>query len=106
MPWQYPISAEVSQVDWDSDKGHSGNFHHNTSIPIFTPGATVGIYTVLTILQLMKSQLGLEAMLEYTSRYLTIIEKHNPKVKMAVTKALTLVSVEAIYRDAMRDDKK
>lgn len=67
-----------------------------------TPANSVSIYTVLCILRRMKYQLGLEAMLEYHARYLETIETHNPQLKQAVAKALGLMSVEKMYKDAMK----
>lgn len=70
---------------------------------IFTSSAnSISIYTVLCILRRMKEELGLEAMLEYYGKYLEIIETHNPELKSAVNKALALMSVEKMYKDAMK----
>ncbi len=63
---------------------------------------SIAIYTVMCILRRMKDQLGLEAMLEYHARYLETIETHNPQLKQAITKALCLMSVEKMYREAMK----
>jgi len=90
-------------MDFNSE--NTNKFHHSPpqdASPYTSPATTIGIYTVLSVLMVMKSQLGLEAMLEYTSRYLRILEKHNPDVKDAVVKALKIVDVEVIYKDAMR----
>ena len=59
---------------------------------------SIAIYTVLCILRRMKTQLGLEAMLEYKEKYLEVIEDNNPRVKAAVEKAVRLMDVERIYR--------
>ena len=64
------------------------------------PTQSVPVYTVLKILVKMKKQLGLEVMLDYMDYYLKIIETHNPDVKEAVEKALTMISVEKIYKEA------
>ena len=71
-----------------------------------SPNSTVAIYTVLTILVKMKNSLGLEAMLEYIENYLSAIEKTHPDIKLAVAKALTMMSIEKIYREATSDEKK
>ena len=71
-----------------------------------SPNNTVAIYTVLTILVKMKNSLGLEAMLEYIGNYLSAIEKTQPDIKLAVAKALTLMSIEKIYREATSGEKK
>lgn len=74
----------------------------NDSPHIFTSDKnSIAIYTVICILQRMRSQLGLEAMLEYAEKYLETIEKNNPELKSAVAKALCLMSVERIYRNAV-----
>ena len=69
--------------------------------PLFTPDNTVAIYTVLSIMMKMKNNLGMEAMLEYVAKYLSIIERNNPHFKDAVKDALDLLSVEKLYKDAM-----
>lgn len=60
----------------------------------------VAIYTVLSILLKMKNSLGLEAMLEYIGKYLEVMEVQHPGMKEAVAKALSLISVEKIYKEA------
>ena len=67
---------------------------------------SIPAYTVLCVLLKMKQQLGLEAMLEYLDQYLEIINCHNPRLKVAVYKALSIVSVEKIYADAMGKGKR
>ncbi|MBI3618298.1 MAG: hypothetical protein HY210_08840 [Candidatus Omnitrophica bacterium] len=70
---------------------------------IFTSSVnSIAIYTVLCILRRMKREVGLEAMLEYLDKYLGAIETHNPQLKHAVAKALSLMSVEKMYREAMK----
>ena len=59
-----------------------------------------------SILLVMKKDLGLEAMLEYMDQYLKTIDKHNPKLKFAVEKALSYMSVEKMYKDAMKREQK
>jgi len=89
----------------DSEPNYPFGFRKKPKIPAFSPATTIGIYTVLTILAVMKQQLGLEAMLDYIDKYLYLIEQHNPQIKHAVQRALTLVSIEGIYNDAMRATK-
>ena len=48
----------------------------------------------------MKRQLGLEAMHDYLDSYIKIVDQNNPKLCSAVTKALSLMSVEKMYKDA------
>ncbi len=88
----------------DSEPKYPFGFNKKSKIPAFPPAATIGIYTVLTILGIMKHQLGLEAMLDYINKYTLLIEQNNPNIKHAVRRALTLVSVESIYHDAMHAD--
>ena len=70
-----------------------------------SPLNTLAVYTVLKILFKMKSVLGLEAMLDYMGMYLSVLEKHNPEIKIAVLKALTFINVEKIYLEAVNDEK-
>ena len=62
---------------------------------------SIAVYTVLCILRSMRKQLCLEAMLEYMEEYLVTIERNNPMLKDAVSKAISMVSVKRIYKDAM-----
>ncbi len=61
---------------------------------------SIAVYTQLSILLKMRQELGLEAMLEYLDAYIRIIEQNNPELKRAVEKALALVSVRRMYRQA------
>lgn len=63
---------------------------------------SIAIYTVLCILRRMKREIGLEAMLEYLDKYLETIEAHNFELKQAVHKALGMMSVGKMYKDAMK----
>lgn len=70
---------------------------------MFTSSAnSIAVYTVLCILRRMKREVGLEAMLEYLDKYLGTIETHNPQLKQAVAKALGIMNVEKMYREAMK----
>lgn len=62
---------------------------------------SIEVYTVLCVLRRMRHQLGLEAMLEYTEKYLETIEAGNPELKAAVAQAISLMSVAKMYRQAM-----
>lgn len=73
-----------------------------STTPLFAPQSTITIYTTLSILLVMKKNLGMEAMLEYMDQYLALIDKHNPKFKFAVRKALSYMNVEKMYKDAMQ----
>ncbi len=72
------------------------NHPHNI---LFRTSNIVVIYTALKILRMMQSQLGLEAMLEYHQKYLQAVEEKNPMLKHVVNRALSLVSVEKIYKE-------
>lgn len=82
------------------------NLPQKTFLPFYTPHNTVAIYTVLTILLKMRDQIGLEAMLEYIEKYISIIDKKHSRLKFAVDEALLIVSVNKIYREARNDDRK
>ena len=62
---------------------------------------SIAVYTVLCILRGMRMQLCLEAMLEYMEEYLVTIERNNPMLKDAVLKAISMISIKKIYKDAM-----
>ena len=83
----------------------SGKKNKKLSAPIFAPKNAVTIYTMLSILLTMKRTLGMEAMLEYMEQYITIIDKHNPEFKFAVIRALSCISMEKLYKDAMTCDE-
>lgn len=69
------------------------------------PENSVAIYTMLTILSRMRAELGLEAMLDYMDSYRVAIEESNPKFKSAVCEAIGLVSMERLYRKAVKKGK-
>ena len=68
---------------------------------LFNGGQTVAIFTVLSILTKMKECLGLEAMLEYIDTYLDQTTRRDPGIKIAVAKALNMMSIEKIYQEAI-----
>ena len=70
--------------------------------PGFFAGANaVVIYTAFSILRKMRKDLGLEAMLGYIEKYIALTDSRDPELKAAVGKALKLMSVEKIYREAI-----
>lgn len=74
---------------------------------IFFSGAnTIAIYTALCVLQRMKEKLGLEAMLEYIEGYRKTIDRSHPDIQSAVEKALVLINVENIYKEALENEKR
>jgi hypothetical protein len=62
----------------------------------------IAVYTVMCILRSMKTQVCLEAMLEYMEKYLMVVERHNPRLQNAVMKVISTINIEKIYKDAMR----
>ncbi|MDO8580126.1 MAG: hypothetical protein Q7S13_01435 [Candidatus Omnitrophota bacterium] len=62
---------------------------------------TIAVFTVLNILLRMKNQLGLEAMMEYLDSYVKMIGQSNPGVQVAVNRAVGLLSMEKLYKDAL-----
>ena len=70
----------------------------NSAQPSLSSDA-VAVYTAFHILLKMRSDLSLEAMLEYIEKHLSAIDAHNPVIKNAVMKALKLISVEKIYKE-------
>ena len=81
---------------------------HQTPPAVVRPTAaeqSIPVYTVLTILKKMKEELGLEAMLEYMQTYVSTIERYNPELKMAVTKAVSMMSMGRVYENACREKK-
>ncbi len=82
------------------------NSSQKSSLSFFSPNEVVVIYSVVSILFVMKKSLGLEAMLDYMKKFLNLIDQNNPSIKLAVAKALSLMNVEKMYRDAMdRNDE-
>ena len=84
-------------MDREQDKNQDG---------IFSGRNVVVIFTLLSILIKMKKQCGLEAMLEYMEEYLRVMGEGNPKVRFAVRRVLTMMSVEKMYHDAIQTKKK
>ena len=82
-----------------SNKNSQKTFTRHEQIP----AQSIGVYTVLSTLRKMRQELGFEAMAEYLDKYLQLVEQSNPTLKAAVEKALTIISVEKIYQDAMKD---
>ena len=66
----------------------------------------ISLYIGLAVLSKMRQEAGLEAMLEYMESCLLIIEEHNPELKLAVIKALDIINVAQIYREARKYDGK
>lgn len=77
---------------------HSENKFPHTVAKI---NESIAVYTILSILVKMRYELGLEAMTEYLDHYLLVIEKHNPKLKYAVSRALQMMSIRKIYDQAV-----
>ena len=64
---------------------------------------SIAVYTILSILRQMKENLGLEAMIEYMEKYMEGIEANNPEIKSAVQYALSLMSIEKMYKQKIKD---
>ena len=84
----------------NEDKDLNGVSRNSPDSRFEYPHQSVSLYTTLRVLNAMKKEMGLEVMLEYLDKYLEMIEQHNPKLKMAVTKALSMLNVAKIYKDA------
>jgi len=75
-------------------------------VPFKDQKSAISLYAILSVLRRMRTELGLEAMLEYMDFYQALIEKHNPQFQEAVGKALEFINVGKIYEDAMRKGEK
>jgi hypothetical protein len=75
-------------------------------VPFKDQESAITLYAVLSVLKKMRRELGLEAMLEYMDFYQKLIEDHNPQFRQAVEKALELISIEKVYKDAIRNGEK
>jgi hypothetical protein len=98
-------SAKERKEKMNSNEQSESNarISRQPSLDIFTNSAnSIAIYTVLCILRRMKREIGLEAMLEYLDKYLETVETHNAQLKLAVEKALGIMSVGKMYKDAMK----
>lgn len=62
----------------------------------------ITVYIVLFALRKMRTQIGLEATLEYAEGYIKKMEKQNPKLKRLVNKALSNIDLEKMYEDAVQ----
>ena len=93
-------------MNFNGGFNQQNNFGKKASDIFFSRSNTIVIYIVLAILLRMKSQLGLEAMLIYMGKYQTLIEQHNPRFKLAVNQALSMMNVEKIYNDATCGENK
>lgn len=90
------------------------NNPNNPQIPVtpkFSPfpyrsEELIAVYTAVSILFRIRKELGLEAMLEYMEHYLMTIEKHNSRLKIAVTLALSFTNTEKMYNDVVRPEEK
>lgn len=85
------------------DSIHHFSDHKGKSL-LFSPQRIIIIYTAFRIIYLMRKKLGLETMLEYIDIYVSIIEKHNPHLKHAVSRSLDLIDMNKIYEEARRKD--
>lgn len=63
----------------------------------FPSGHMTAFYTLLVILMKIKKEQGLEAMLEYMTTFIAVIDSHNPKLSQAVSQTMKHTSTEVIY---------
>lgn len=66
------------------------------------PGNIIVVYIVLFALRKMRTQLGLEATLEYAEGYIKKMEKQNPKLRGLVNKALSNIDIARMHEDAVQ----
>ena len=78
------------------------NFPQKFPPILISSSNSLAVFTVICILRRMKTQLGLEAMLEYTQKYLEAVEQRNPRLKYAVAEIISGLSMEKIYKEAMK----
>lgn len=88
----------------NGDEKNLPDISSQNSTPHFFNNNAVAIYTLLVILTRIKNTMGLEAMLEYIDSYKIMIERHNQDFRDAVAEALTLMSVEKMYKDIKKDE--
>ena len=84
------------------ESNNNAGFPHSHP-EVFPQEHIIPIYIGLSVLNKMKLELGLEAMLEYMNKYLQIVDEYNPKLQYAVSQALKMISVEKIYHEATHD---
>ncbi|MFA5261164.1 MAG: hypothetical protein WC450_08060 [Candidatus Omnitrophota bacterium] len=75
-------------------------------LPLLKQENIVAIYVVLLVLKKMRTELGLETMHEYVDAYISIIERHNLRLKRVVSELLAVLNVDKIYRDCIDNEKK
>ena len=61
--------------------------------------SAVGIYAFLCLLQKIKQRFGLVLLLEYTQRYIDLMERRHPRIKQAILKELQRINVGDLYRE-------
>jgi len=81
-------------------------FPHPTNPTVTKRDIAITLYTGLLILNEMKNTIGLEAMLEYMDRYCRTMERHDPRLRLAVNRALQFANVRKIYADAIKGTQK
>ncbi|MBF0485230.1 MAG: hypothetical protein HQL16_01820 [Candidatus Omnitrophica bacterium] len=66
----------------------------------------VSVYTTLIILKDMRERLGIEAMLSFLEKYVTLIEKRDPGIKEAVSSELKDRALVSLYEVVCADEEK
>ena len=74
----------------------------NSPGPLSASNEIVTVYIVFFVLRKMRTQLGLEATLEYAQSYMNKMEKQHPDIRRLVYKALSSIDVEKMYKDAVQ----
>jgi len=65
---------------------------------------SIAVYTALRLLQRMKNQLGLEAMIEYIDIYINVVNKENENLKKVVDMSINVVDINKIYQQVRRNN--
>lgn len=73
----------------------------NSPNPLDASNDIITVYIVLFVLRKMRTQLGLEATLEYAENYMKKMEKNNSKLKRLIYRALMHIDVVRMHEDAI-----
>jgi len=61
----------------------------------------LNIYIVFRILEKMKREVGLGAMLQYLNKYINTFESNYPRNKTSVSEILDFVDIEEMYKESV-----
>lgn len=73
------------------------NHKESSSQPGYPPGHMTAFYTLMFILLKIRKEQGLEAMLEYMTTFVAVVDSHNPQLSQAVAQTLKHTSTGVIY---------